>query len=52
MAIFNFKIYYCLGSLNRAADALSRRLDLIETNKPALYNIILKTTKDSSIEYN
>jgi hypothetical protein len=41
-----------LGTLNRAANALSRRSNLQETDRPITHNAILRKDKDSSIVYN
>ena len=46
---FNFKIYYWLGSLNRAIDALSRRLDLRDTNEPKTYKVIFYKEANSTL---
>ena len=43
MANFDFKVYHRAGTLNGAADALSRRTDLRETDRPLVYNAVLKS---------
>ena len=40
------------GTLNRAADALSRRSDLREEGHKEPHNALLKTMPDSSLKYN
>ena len=43
MANFDFKVYHRVGILNGAADTLSRRTDLRETDRPLVYNAVLKS---------
>ena len=43
MANFDFKVYYRVEILNSVANTLSRRTDLRETNRPLVYNAVLKS---------
>jgi hypothetical protein len=52
MANFDFKIHHCPGSLNGAADALSRRSDLRETERPITHDPIFKKHDDGTLRYN
>lgn len=51
LAIYNFKIVHCKGTENGAADALSRRDDYMEHDKPT-YDAVLRKNPDGSLEYN
>ena len=52
MAQFNFKIFHRLGSLNRAADALSLRSNLQEPGGKEPYNAILRKAPEGTLTYN
>ena len=52
MANFDFKVYYRAGILNGAADALSRRTDLRETDRLVAYDAVLKSEYDGTLCYN
>ena len=52
MANFDFKVYHRAGTLNGAADALSRRTDLRETDRPLAYDAVLKSEQDGTLCYN
>jgi hypothetical protein len=49
---YKFKIFHQKGSLNGAADALSRRSDYMETDKPDMHDAILKKGQDGTMQYN
>ncbi|KAK3204109.1 hypothetical protein GRF29_106g1840700 [Pseudopithomyces chartarum] len=51
LANFDFAIHHRPGTLNGAADALSRRSDLVE-DKPDLHNAVLKKQPDGTLQYN
>jgi len=51
LASYNFKIVHCKGTENGAADALSRRIDYMEKDKPT-YDAVLAKRSDGSLEYN
>ena len=52
LAQFDFKITYRAGTLNRAADALSRRSDLREENHKEPHKAMFKKMPDGSLQYN
>ena len=52
MANFDFKIYHRPGSLNGVADALSRRSDLRENDRPTKHDAVLRRNPDGSLRYN
>ncbi|KAH7551268.1 reverse transcriptase [Bipolaris maydis] len=52
LAQFDFKITHRAGTLNGAADALSRRSDLREEGHKEPHDALLKTMPDGSLKYN
>jgi hypothetical protein len=52
MANFDFKIFHRAGTLNGAADALSRRSDLREKENKILHDAVFRKEADGSICYN
>lgn len=52
LADYDFKIIHRPGSLNGAADALSRRSDLKEKDTNIFYDPILRKEPDGSLRYN
>ena len=52
LAQFDFKITHRAGSLNGAADALSRRSDLREEGHKEPYNAVLRQMPNRSLRYN
>jgi hypothetical protein len=52
LAQFDFKITYRAGTLNRAADALSRRSDLQEDGYKEPHKAIFKKIPNNSLRYN
>ena len=52
LAQFDFKITHRAGSLNGAADALSRRSDLKEKEYKIPHDAVLKKMPDGSLKYN
>jgi hypothetical protein len=52
LAQFDFKITHRAGSLNGAADALSRRSDLREEGREEPHDAVLKKMPDGSLKYN
>jgi hypothetical protein len=52
MADYDLKIIHRLGSLNGAADALSRRYDLRERNTNISHDLVLRKEPDGSLRYN
>ena len=52
LAQFDFKITYRAGTLNGAADALSRRSDLREEDYKELHKAMFRKAPDSTLQYN
>jgi hypothetical protein len=52
LAQFNFKITYRARTLNRAADALSRRSNLREESYKEPHDAMFKKMPDGSLRYN
>jgi hypothetical protein len=52
MADYDLKIIHRPGSLNRAADALSRRSDLRERDTNIAYDPVLRKEPDGNLRYN
>jgi len=52
LADYNFRIIHRLGSLNGAADALSRRSDLRENDVSISHDPVLRKELDGSLQYN
>src|SRR5947209_6470903 len=51
MAAFDFKIYHRPGTLNGAADALSRKSELRDEERIEPHDAILRKNPDGSLEY-
>src|SRR6185369_9810396 len=51
LADFDFKIYHRPGSLNGAADALSRRSDLRDTDEPETHGAMFHKEADGTLRY-
>lgn len=52
MADYDFRIHHRKGTDNGAADALSRRSDLVETDKPDTHDAVLVKETDGTLQYN
>jgi hypothetical protein len=52
MADYDLKIIHRLGSLNGAADALSRRSDLRERDTNIAHDPVLRKEPDGNLRYN
>jgi len=52
MADYDFRVYHRAGTLNGAADALSRKTDLKEEDRPVTHEAVLRTNEDGSLTYN